>query len=71
MKEIDSAFEALRSAAGAAEWTDEKLQRARDAAEWQRWEETGLWRWDARLWVRLLLSNSSRARSQGAWRHLQ
>ena len=75
MKEIDSAFEALRSAAGAAEWTDEKLQRARDAAEWQRWEETGLWRWDARgraEWAGALLrGQAERARERRRWRAMR
>jgi hypothetical protein len=75
LREVDGAFEALRAASGSSEWTDEKLQRARDAAEWQRWEETGLWRWDAAGradWARALLrGQAERARERRRWRAMR
>jgi hypothetical protein len=46
---------------------DEHAQLARDAAEWRRWEETGLPRWDAARradWARSLFAQQQ-GRAQG------
>lgn len=72
LRECDSSWEALRAAPGSAIWMDETLQRARDAAEWRRWEETGLWRWDApgrAQWAATMLrAQAERARERHRWR---
>jgi len=72
LRECD-AWEALRGGAstGAGAWVDERVQRARDAAEWRRWEETGLWRWDAArraVWAtNLWRAQVERARGRRRW----
>jgi len=51
----------------AAAWMDEGAQTNRDAAEWRRWEETGLAHWDAARraeWAHSLFAQQQ-ARSQG------
>ncbi len=71
-RDRDAAWDATRAAAGADAWVEERLQRERDATEWQRWEETGLWRWDAPRraeWARTLLrQQAERARERHRWR---
>jgi hypothetical protein len=72
LRDCDSALEALRVSSGPAAWVDERLQRARDASEWQRWEETGLWRWDAlgrAAWAASMLrAQAERTRERHRWR---
>jgi hypothetical protein len=72
MRQCDAAWEALRAAAGSGAWTDERLQRARDAVEWQRWEEMGLWRWQparrAEWAASMLAAQAARARERHRWR---
>jgi hypothetical protein len=72
LRECDGALEALRVSSGPAAWVDERLQRARDASEWQRWEETGLWRWDAARRAEWAMSmqraQAERTRERHRWR---
>ena len=73
LKAADAAVEEARvAAADAGGWVDERLQRVLDDAEWRRWEETGLWRWEGRRraeWAATLLrAHAERARQRRVWR---
>ena len=75
LKECDAAIARGAGATAATSWMDEQAQAARDGAEWRRWEETGLWRWDARKraeWaLSLQKSQLERLRGRRAWRREQ